>query len=209
MNQSIIYSDRLNTTGMKTPLMKHFCSKPQTLAETLQLKLIFSNTFNINMFWYKAAVVKKNEKTKKQNLCPGMYLYNSLCNSNALFMESQVCVPNPIMLLSMRFMILVNEPRVELWSWINILCSAELKLIMFRTCHYSPCCSKGLTKVKKKKLTFLYFRPLKWFSSFFWKFSGVCPCFHIHAFSFQSNDNLLEGHLNQLLVWNKSKLQKS
>lgn len=78
MNQSIIYSDRLNTTGMKTPLMKHFCSKPQTLAETLQLKLIFSNTFNINMFWYKAAVVKKNEKTKKQNLCPGMYLYNSI-----------------------------------------------------------------------------------------------------------------------------------
>lgn len=78
MNQSIIYSDRLNTTGMKTPLMKHFCSKPQTLAETLQLKLIFSNTFNINMFWYKAAVVKKKKKKQKNRICVQECIYITL-----------------------------------------------------------------------------------------------------------------------------------
>lgn len=97
--------------------------------------------------------------------------------------------PKPTtMALSMRFMVLVNDPKVELTALINILCSVEPKPSVSRSCCYSQKRYLFLrTHRSHKKSTFFFYCPLNlnWFPPHsFWNSFAVCPCFHIHAFPF-------------------------
>lgn len=115
------------------------------------------------------------------------------------------------MTLSIQFMVLVNDPKVQLRALINILRSVEPYRV--QELVLQPTETFVLKDIQKsQKVHFFPFSPFRLkliFPHLFQNSSGVCPCFHIHAFPFNPMTICSKGISDALLVWNKSNLRKA